>query len=513
MGTDTTTQNDKRVSVRRRQVCDVADVVVLKDLMPQLEHPFYALSKKPERTPRRYEHDGNRLEIIPSCKGLATIYDKDILIYCISQLVEKLKQGLPVSPRVHIISYDLLSFTNRGTSGRDYYALSEAIDRLAGTHIKTNIRTGNKAQEDNFGLIGAAAIRRKQGPDGRLLWVEIELSERVFNAVRAQEVVTLHRDYFRLGKPLERCIYALARQHCGRQPTWKVSLVLLLKKCGSQSPINRFRHMLKHIARHDHLPDYRVTFDDENDQVVFHNRELWWDKDGMLPEQSIDLPPLPTPTYEEARQAAPENLSKAKPMPDMNQISTKRGFPIYRTNPSVPAANELPTRPRRFDVPGGKASVIVDDIVEEIKGFGGIDFWWQEEVDRTRFVKLFLDGIKQAAGLSKTGMRLFTLVYQQMQENPGKAEIMLNLYIARDHGLTERTYQRGVRELLAKEFLYRTTSGGVFFVNIRFMFNGDRLAFVRTYHVKNTSAQTDLSLEGPPLAMPSVATGYQSDTR
>lgn len=308
METDTTNENDQLVPDKRRQgdlfVCDVADAV-LKDIMPQMEHPFYSLSKKPEMTPRRYEHNGNWLEIIPSYKGLATIYDKDILIYCISQLVEKLKQGLPVSPRVRITSYDLLSFTNRGTSGRDYYALSEAIDRLAGTRIKTNIRTGDEEQENNFGLVDAAAIRRKHGLDGRLLWVEIKLSEWVFNAVKAQEVLTLHRDYFRLRKPLERRIYELARKHCGRQPTWKISLDLLLKKCGSQSPINRFRHMLKHIARHDHLPDYRVTLDEENDQVAFHNRESWWDKEGRLPENSIELPPLPTPTYEEARQAAP----------------------------------------------------------------------------------------------------------------------------------------------------------------------------------------------------------------
>jgi hypothetical protein len=43
---------------------------------------------------------------------------------------------------------------------------------------------------------------------------------------------------------------------------------------------------------------------------------------------------------------------------DANQISTKRGFPVYRTNPSVPSAKGLPTRNKRFHVPGGKASVI-----------------------------------------------------------------------------------------------------------------------------------------------------------
>src|SRR5579862_5665148 len=98
-------------------ICDVADAV-LKDLIPQMEHPFYSLSKKPETAIRRYEHNGHWIEIKPSVKGLATIYDKDILIYCISQVMAKLKRGEQASPRIQLSSRDLLIFTNRGTSGR-----------------------------------------------------------------------------------------------------------------------------------------------------------------------------------------------------------------------------------------------------------------------------------------------------------------------------------------------------------------------------------------------------------
>jgi len=184
-------------------------------------------------------------------------------------------------------------------------------------------------------------------------------------------------------------------------------------------------------------------------------------------------------------------------MPE-NQISTKRGFPVYRTNPSVPQANGLPTRTRRISVPGGKGSIIVDNSTGELKGIGGTGFWWEEEVDTTRFVKLFLDGIKQAANLSKTGMQVFELVYREMRANPGVDEIKLNQYVAKDHGISDRTYQRGVRELLAKEFLYRSPSDGVFFLNIRFMFNGDRLAFVKTYHLKGASRQQELPLVDAP---------------
>jgi len=284
-------------------ICDVADAV-LKDLIPQMEHPFYSLSKKPETAIRRYEHNGNWLQIVPSVKGLATIYDKDILIYCISQLMERLKRREPVGPRVRITSYDLLVFTNRGTAGKDYDALCEALDRLAGTRITTNIRTGEEEQTDSFGLIDAASIRRKHGLDGRLLWVEIKLSEWVFNAIQSQEVLTLHPDYFRLGKPLERRVYELARKHCGRQKSWPISLEVLLKKSGSQSPMKRFRQMVKHIAKHDHLPDYCVVFDEATDQVTFFNRESWW-QNTPLPSDGETLPPLSTEVYEEGREAAP----------------------------------------------------------------------------------------------------------------------------------------------------------------------------------------------------------------
>jgi hypothetical protein len=46
------------------------------------------------------------------------------------------------------------------------------------------------------------------------------------------------------------------------------------------------------------------------------------------------------------------------------------------------------------------------------------------------------------------------------------------------------TYRRGLRELLEKEFVFRSPNPGLFFVNIRFMFNGDRLAFVKGYKLK-----------------------------
>jgi plasmid replication initiation protein len=286
-------------------LCDVADAV-LKDIMPQMEHPFFSLAKKPETKIRKYEHNGNWIEITPSVKGLATIYDKDILIYCISQIMAKLNRDEPVGQRLRITSRDLLVFTNRGTAGKDYKALCEALDRLEGTRIRTNIRIADEEQTDSFGLIDASSIKRKHGLDGRLLWVEIKLSDWVFSAIRKNDVLTLHPDYFRLSKPLERRLYELARKHCGRKASWHIGLETLLKKSGSGSPAKRFREMVKQIAATNHLPDYELIYDGAADMVMFLSRNGEWVERPLPQPSDVDnLPPLPDEAYKEGRLAAP----------------------------------------------------------------------------------------------------------------------------------------------------------------------------------------------------------------
>lgn len=285
-------------------ICDVADAV-LKDVMPMMEHPFYSLSKRPELAVRRYEHNGSWIEITPSVKGLATIYDKDILIYCISQIMAKIRNKEPVSKRVRISSRDLLIFTNRGTAGPNYAALVEALDRLEGTRIRTNIVTGDEEQTNGFGLIDASAIRRKHNTmDGRLLWCDITLSDWVFNAIQHNEVLTLHRDYFRLRKPIERRIYEIARKHCGTQASWRISLPLLQKKCGAKGAEKHFRSSLRELEKGNHLPDYHIALDDR-DMVTFTKRAEM--KLGVEPEPELVtwVRPLKPDVYEDARTSAP----------------------------------------------------------------------------------------------------------------------------------------------------------------------------------------------------------------
>lgn len=294
-------------------ICDVADAV-LKDLIPSMEHPFYALSKKPDTSVRRYEHGEHWVEVVPSVKGQATIYDKDILIYVVSQLMHRINQGERVERKMRFNPRDLLIFVNRGTGGKDYDAFCEALERLMGTVIKTNITThtddspipeGDEEGIGFFHLVEKAHVQRKKGVEGgRIMWAEIEISEWIFNGIRRKSVLTLHRDYFRLRKPVERRIYEIARKLCGSKDRQEIGLEKLLKRTGSRMQTKRFRHAVKELARSDHLPDYSMSFDEARDIVVFRSR-------GTViaagqPAMDVQPPaPLDPDTYHDARLAAP----------------------------------------------------------------------------------------------------------------------------------------------------------------------------------------------------------------
>lgn len=281
-------------------VCDIVDAVPKGD-MTSMEHPVFSLSTKPDMRPRRYERGENWIEISPSRYGLATVHDRDVLIYCISQCMAAFNEGRQVHRSMRFKAYDMLVATNRQTSGRGYELLRDAMRRLQGTQIETNLRQGGKEYFKVFGLIDSAEIVRETR-DGRMLDVEITLSDWVFDAIENNHVLTLNRKYFLLRKPLERRLYELARKHCGAQPQWMIGLETLRDKCGSGSTVKEFRRLVGKIIeddqQHDHMPDYAFELSDEK-LIVRPKRPA---RQASLPLFSMQLDP---DTHEKARGEAP----------------------------------------------------------------------------------------------------------------------------------------------------------------------------------------------------------------
>jgi plasmid replication initiation protein len=253
-------------------IADILDAVPKGD-MGSMEHPLFSLSKKPDMTERYYEHNGNTLRVIPSGRGMATIWDKDVLIYCVSQLVAGINRGREPSSTIHVTAYDLLTATNRHTGGKNYLQLEDALNRLRGTTINTNLMTSGRADKRGFGMIDKWRILERSDTDDRMTAVEITLSDWLYRAALGLEVLSINPDYFRLRSGIERRVYELARKHCGNQTKWSIGIELLHKKAGSQSPVKRFRHEIKRIASSDIMPDYRLYFNVEKDQLAVFNKK------------------------------------------------------------------------------------------------------------------------------------------------------------------------------------------------------------------------------------------------
>ena len=277
-------------------ICDFLAPPV-KDDMASMEHPLFTLATRPDRRILRYSHGLAEIEVTPSVKGLPTVHDKDVLIFCVSQLMAAVDAGRPTSPVLHLKAHDLLVATDRETSGDGYRRLREALERLSGARIVTNLATGGVEATRGFGLIDAWEIlRRARG--GRMILVTVTLSDWIYRSVLSKSVLTLSRDYFHLRKPLERRVYEIARKHCGRQAEWRVGLETLLKKSGSTSPRRVFRKMIRDMVEEDGLPDYSLVLG-EGDLVVVRAR-------GRLVEAVAgEEPRLGPEAHARARRAAP----------------------------------------------------------------------------------------------------------------------------------------------------------------------------------------------------------------
>ena len=73
----------------------------VKDDIHSMEYPIFSLAKNRDMQIRTFEDErsGRTLRIIPSVYGAATVFDKDILIFAMSQIVDALNRGAPVSRR------------------------------------------------------------------------------------------------------------------------------------------------------------------------------------------------------------------------------------------------------------------------------------------------------------------------------------------------------------------------------------------------------------------------------
>lgn len=300
----------------------------IKDEQRLMEFPFFSLQKQPRLEPFIYDDGKVRIEISPGQKGIATIWDKDILIYIGSLLNERLERGQSLTRTVTFPAYDFLRVTSRGTGKRAYELFLDALFRLRSTTIVTTIEAGGQKERRGFGWIESWRVIERQTTGGKteMAAVEVTVNDWMFRSiVRDRRVLTISRDYFKLGMGIERRLYELARKHVGIQPEWWISLKRLHEKCGSLDTLRKFKHRLKSIIEAQSLPDYAIEVLEAADKGVPFQHVTAFPLVRFSPKQPIiaegaetlselaqsvassvpDIPSLRSVTYEEAARQYP----------------------------------------------------------------------------------------------------------------------------------------------------------------------------------------------------------------
>ena len=121
----------------------------------------------------------------PSAKGVATIYDKEIVLYIASLMAGKIERSEEVGQDFIFTAHDLFSVTGANHSARSYQRLSEALERLQGTQIKTNIEAGGEGEEGFFSWLSEARLHYSKTRSGerRLKAVKVRLCDWLHRAI------------------------------------------------------------------------------------------------------------------------------------------------------------------------------------------------------------------------------------------------------------------------------------------------------------------------------------------
>ena len=171
---------------------------------------------------------------------------------------------------------------------------------------------------------------------------------------------------------------------------------------------------------------------------------------------------------------------------DKKVMLSRRGFPKHLENPSVPVAAQNQIVGKKSIVIGTADNCLIKSGTSTIEVPAG--FYRKKAVDQTEFVKLYVDGLRSAIGLSKAGQKVFELVYSEISgrsmKKPNSDDLLMLHYDMFDLEMSRATFDRGITELLKKEILYESMSTNAYFVNINMLFNGDRMFFINEYFLE-----------------------------
>ena len=105
-------------------------------------------------------------------------------------------------------------------------------------------------------------------------------------------------------------------------------------------------------------------------------------------------------------------------------------------------------------------------------------------VDNEKFTKIFVEKISLLEELSKRAQMVFHIMIRVLPHIAmGKDVLKLTFEDAKKFGFTagRKTFNEAIKELIQKKIIARTDTHGLYFINPRLFFAGNRLTFIDMY--------------------------------
>lgn len=245
---------------------DIHEANFKLDLL-SLKLPLFSIEGGNKRQ-TQYQTSDYCVHVRPGLSGQPTIKDKELLIFCISQLVEGRNRGRKdLSNKLRIVPYHFLTMFRRGTRGQDYTGLLDALKRLKETTITINLKKTPKIFH-SFSLVQAWSYVHDMEETEQRRYLEVELPEITIKQFEKNQILTLSSSYIDIRSPTERRIYEIARSYCGKSAEWNIGIQNLYMKTGCDSSLKKFKWRLKSCSN---FPGYRASIDEGKGQAVFKN--------------------------------------------------------------------------------------------------------------------------------------------------------------------------------------------------------------------------------------------------
>lgn len=165
----------------------------------------------------------------------------------------------------------------------------------------------------------------------------------------------------------------------------------------------------------------------------------------------------------------------------------------YRENPSIQQAMINTKKGAKMIFANNSSAEIsvYDNNNEDIEKLT-LDFVAKRVVDKDQFIKIYVHSLPILSELKNSTKLLFQYILFSVSEEIGKDCIYVSFkdYLMKLEDnkflvkISKATFHNAMNELMEKGVIYKSELANIYFVNIAYIFNGDRLRFITEYQLK-----------------------------